>query len=80
MHRYINIYTLILQSFVNRMCDQISTKGPIAPLFSSTLDLFTCTGILGFHFSVHQSKVRGARPSVEIILCTDFLEGWVSPT
>ena len=62
------------------MCDQISTKGPAAPLFFAILDLFICIGILGFHdFWVHQSKVKGARPSVEI-MCIDFLEGWVSPT
>ena len=39
----------------------MSTKGPIVPLFLAILDLFTCNGTLGFHFLVHQSKVRGAR-------------------
>ena len=45
------------KSFVNKVCDQISTKGPVAHLFFAILDLFTCIGFLSFHFWVHQSKV-----------------------
>ena len=55
-------------------CPATASSTPQPP---AVLDLFTCDGTLGFDFWVHQSKVRGARPTVEI-MCTDSLEGWVS--
>ena len=59
----------------------MSTKPPIVPLFLAIVSLFmfTYNGTLGFHFWVHQTKLRGGQASVEI-MCTDLLEGWFLPT